>query len=258
MIGKHGIVIAMIFLTFGASSVGQEATRQQFEEAKAAAIQEVGAFLAERRAADPQHDMKEAVLAERMPEIIRGRWPSEWPALIRAAYAEIRLPPAPDYYPEILRLRARANGQSKAREFFALLDRMAADAAARRITYAQAFAAQLDAAEVIYPDDALLLSVLRYQLSVAQQRESGALTLEEVNAKIQAAWRGYNEAVAAEEARRQAEIRRVLDAQDAADSAAAMSEAFGRLSESYYRRYSSPPVTCTTTALGASLQTHCR
>jgi len=248
----------MIFLVFKASSAAEDPPRAQFEEAKAAAVAEVASFLIERAAGDPQYSLKEALLAEQIPALIRGRWPSEWPALIRAAYAEIRLPPAPDYYPEILRLRARVNGESKAREFFALLDRMAADAAARRITYAQAFAAQLDAAEVIYPDDALLLSVLRYQVSVAQQREAGALTLEEANAKIQAAWRGYNEAVAAEEARRQAEIRQAIDAQDAADSAAAMSEAFGRLSESYYRRYSSPPVTCTTTALGASLQTHCR
>jgi len=248
----------MIFLIFKAASAAEDPARAEFEEAKSVAIAEVARFLTARADGDPQYPLKEALLAEQIPTLIRGRWPSEWPALIRTAYAEIRLPPAPDYYPEILRLRARVGGESKAREFFALLDRMAADAADRRITYAQAFAAQLDAAEVIYPDDALLLSVLRYQVSVAQQREAGALTLEEANAKIQAAWRGYNEAVAAEEARRQAEIRRVLDAQDAADSAAAMSEAFGRLSESYYRRYSAPPLTCTTTALGASLQTHCR
>lgn len=255
---RQGLVIAMILLTFAADTAAEDATLADFEEAKTAALVEVSHFLAERRAADPQHDLKEAVLAEQIPAIIRGRWPSEWPSLIRAAYAEIRLPPPPDYFPEIMRLRARIGDNAKAREFFALLDRMAADAAAHRITYAQAFAVQLDAAETIYPEATLLHDVLRYQLATVQQRDAGQLTLEEANTRIQAAWSAYNEAVAADEARRRAAIQEALDAQEAADRAGAAAEAFGRLSDSFYRRYSAPPVTCTTTGLGYSLQTHCR
>lgn len=248
----------MIFLIFKAASAAEDPARAEFEEAKSVAIAEVARFLTARADGDPQYPLKEALLAEQIPTLIRGRWPSEWPALIRTAYAEIRLPPAPDYYPEILRLRARVGGESKEREFFALLDRMAADAAARRITYAQAFAAQVDAAEAIYPEAALLHSVLRYQLAVVRQRDSGGLTLEEANAKIQAAWSAYNDAVAADAARRDAAYQDAIRAYDAQEAAGALSEAFRTLSESYYRRYSSPPVTCTTTALGYSLQSHCR